>query len=428
MYQDLKENFWWSNMKVEIAKYVSECDTCLRVKASHLKTADKLQPLPIPSWKWDDISMDFLVGLPLTLMNHDSIWAIVDRLTKSSHFIAINTTYSAKKYVDLYLDRIVRLHRVPMTIISDNGPQFIAHFWEEPHESLGMKLIRSSAYHPQTDGQRVNQIVEDMLRACIIHFDKSLDQSLALAEFSYHNSYQSSLKMTPFEAHYGWRYRTPLNWSQARERKFFGQALVEEAEEKVKVIWENIRAAQMRQKGYHDEGKAQREYQVGERVYLKVSPTKGLQRFGVKGKLAPHCIGPFEITKVCGPIAYHIRLPDRLLAIHDVFHVSQLRKCVHEPEIEIIEGANAWIEPDLSLAEHPMRVWNRKERKTRRQKVRMYKIQWSHHIEEEATWETEQFLNTKYLGFLQVRNRMNFTLPCLHFQISGRDFFKGGRL
>ena len=191
MYQDLKENFWWSNMKVEIAKYVSECDTCSRIKASHLKTAGTLQPLPIPSWKWDDISMDFIVGLPLTSRNHDSIWVIVDRLTKTAHFIAVHTTYSTKDYAELYLDRIVRLHGVPKTIISDRGSQFVARFWEQLHESLGTKLIRSSAYHPQTDGQteRVNQIVEDMLRACIIHFNKVWDQCLALAEFSYNNSY-----------------------------------------------------------------------------------------------------------------------------------------------------------------------------------------------------------------------------------------------
>jgi hypothetical protein len=112
MYQDFKEIFWWSNMKVEIAIYDSKCDTCLRVKASHLKTAGKLQPLPIPSWKWDDTSMDFVVGLPLTPRNHDSIWVIVDRLTKTVHFIAIHTTYSTKKYAYLYLDRI-HLHRIP---------------------------------------------------------------------------------------------------------------------------------------------------------------------------------------------------------------------------------------------------------------------------------------------------------------------------
>jgi hypothetical protein len=354
MYQDLKGNFWWSNMKVDIAKYVSECVTCSRIKASHLKTAGTLQPLPIPSWKWDDISMDFIVGLPLSSINHDSIWVVVDRLTKTAHFIAVNNTYSAKDYAEIYLDRVVRLHRIPKTIISDRGPQFISRFWEQLHESLGTKLIRSSAYHPQTDGQteRVDQIVEDMLRACIIHFDKSWDKFLALAEFSYNNSYQASLKMVPFEALYGRRCRTPLIWSQVGEQKFFGPNLVKEAEERVEVIKENLKAAQMRQKSYHDKGKTIREYQVGERVYLRVSPKKGVQRFGVKGKLARRYIGPYEITEVCGPVAYRIRLPERFAAIHNVFHVSQLRKCAHEPEMRVINEANAWIQPDLSLVEH----------------------------------------------------------------------------
>ena len=215
----------------------------------------------------------------------------------------------------------MRLHGIPKTIVSDRGPQFVALFWEQLHESLGTKLIRSSAYHPQTDGQteRVNQIVEDMLRACIIHFDKNWDHCLALAEFSYNNSYQASLKMAPFEALYGRRCRTPLNWSQTGERKFFGPSLVKEAEEKVKVIQTNLKAAQMRQKSYHDKGKALREYQVGEKVYFKVSPTKGTQRFGVKGKLAPCYIGPYEITELCGPVAYRIHLPYRLATVHNVF-------------------------------------------------------------------------------------------------------------
>jgi hypothetical protein len=186
MYQDLRQNFWWTRMKREIAKYVSECDICQRVKASHLKVAGVLQPLPIPSWKWKDISMDFIVGLPNTSQRHDSIWVIVDRLTKTVHFLPMHTSYNAKKYAEIYLDQIVRLHGVPKTIISDHGAQFIARFWEQLQHSLGTKLIRSSAYHPQTDGQieRINQILEDMLRACVIQYDKNWDKCLSLAEFS----------------------------------------------------------------------------------------------------------------------------------------------------------------------------------------------------------------------------------------------------
>jgi hypothetical protein len=153
MYQDLSKNFWWSNMKVDIAKYVAECDTCHRVKTSHLKSASVLQPLTTPLWKWVDISMDFIVGLPLTARKKDSILVIVDRFTKTAHFIAVHTTYSIQDYAELYIDQIVRLHGIPNTIVSDRGTQFVARFWEQMHESLGTKLIRSSSYHPQTDGQ-----------------------------------------------------------------------------------------------------------------------------------------------------------------------------------------------------------------------------------------------------------------------------------
>jgi hypothetical protein len=353
MYWDLTENFWWSKMKGEIAEYVSGCDTCQGIKASHLKTAGQMQPLSIPAWKWDDISMDFIVGLPLTPRKHDSIWVIVDRLTKTAHFIHVHTTYSAEHYAEIYVDLIVRLHGVPKTILSDRGTQFVACFWAQVHESLGTKLIHSSSYHPQTNDQteRVNQIVEDMLRACIIHFDKAWDKCLALAEFAYNNSYQASLKMAPFEALYGRRCRTPLNWSQVGERTLFDPKLVQEAEEKVGVIRENLRAAQMRQKSYHDKAKAPREFEVGNYVYLKVSPSKGVQRFGVKGKLAPRYIGPYEVTEKFGTVAYRIRLPDRLSTVHDVFHVSQLKKCKQIPEAQIIEETNAEIEPDLSLTE-----------------------------------------------------------------------------
>jgi hypothetical protein len=222
----------------EIAKYVSECDICQRVKASHLKAAGTLQPLTIPSWKWEDISMDFIVGLPNTSLRHDSIWVIVDRLTKSTHFLPVHTTCNAKKYAEIYLDQIVHLHGIPKTIISDRGTLFIARFWEQLQDALGTKLIRSSAYHPQTDGQtkRINQILEDMLRVCALQYDKNWDKYLPLAEFSYNNSYQTSLKMAPFDALYGRRCRTPLSWSQTGERRIFGPDLVNEAEEKVRIM------------------------------------------------------------------------------------------------------------------------------------------------------------------------------------------------
>jgi transposase InsO family protein len=166
--------------------------------------------------------MDFIGGLPNTSRHHDSIWVIVDRLTNTAHFLPVHTTHQAEKYAEIYIDQIVHLHGIPRTIVSDRGAPFVAHFWEELQESLGTHVIRSSAYHPQIDGktERVNQILKDMLRACVLHYGKDWDKCLSLAEFSYNNSYQSSLKMAPFEALYGRRCRTPLNWSHAGRGKY----------------------------------------------------------------------------------------------------------------------------------------------------------------------------------------------------------------
>jgi hypothetical protein len=185
----------------------------------------------------------------------------------------------------------------------------------------------------------------------------------------------------------------------------------------------------MKQKIYHDKAKAPREFEVGNYVHLNVSPTKGVQCFGVKGKLAPRYIGPYEVTEKFGTVAYRIRLPERLSAVHDVFHVSQLKKCEQIPDAQIIEETNVEIEPDLLLAEYPMRILDQKERQTRRQKVKMYKIQWSHHTKEEATWETEHFLNTKYPNFLPSQTRKSaFAAYLLNFESRDKIPVKGGRL
>jgi hypothetical protein len=175
-----------------------------------------------------------------------------------------------------------------------------------------------------------------MLRACIIHYGASWDKCLALAEFSYNNSYQSSLQMAPFEALYGRRCRTPLNWSETGERKIFGLDLVVETEDKVRIIQTNLKTAQSRQKSYADQRRKPLQFQVGDFVYLRVSPTKGVQRFGIKGKLAPRYVGPFEILEICALVAYKLLLPPQMTAIHDVFHVSQLKKCIKVPT-EIVE-------------------------------------------------------------------------------------------
>ena len=182
--------------------------------------------------------MDFIVGLPPTHKNFVSIWVIVDRLTKSTHFIPVRTNYRPHEYAELYFSHIVCLHGVLRTIMSNRGLQFTAHFWEHLHKMLGTNLVRSFAYDPQTSRQteRVNQILEDMLRACVISSKGSWEKWLPLAEFSYNNSYQKSIKMAPFEALYGQKCRTLLNWIEPRERRYYGIDFAAEAEEKVRII------------------------------------------------------------------------------------------------------------------------------------------------------------------------------------------------
>ena len=225
------------------------------------------------------------------------------------------------------------LHGVPLTIVSDRGSIFVSHFWEQLQHYLGTHLLRSSAYHPQIDGQtkRVNQVLKDMLRACAISFPEKWDKCLKLAEFSYNNSYQESIRMAPFEALYGQKCRTPLNWVEVGDRGYFGPNFIKEAREKVNIIRSHLKAAQSRQKAYADKQRRPLEFVAMDYVYLKVSPLRGTMRFHIKGKLAPCFLGPYKILSGIGKLAYKLELPPNLAGVHPVFHVSQLRKCLRVP-------------------------------------------------------------------------------------------------
>nr|CAH65910.1 OSIGBa0102O13.1 [Oryza sativa] len=397
MYQDLKQQFWWASMRREIAEYVALCDVCQRVKAEHQKPAGLLQPLKIPEWKWEEIGMDFITGLPKTSAGHDSIWVVVDRLTKVAHFIPVKTTYTGHKLAELYMARVVCLHGVPKKIVSDRGSQFTSKFWQKLQSELGTRLNFSTAYHPQTDGQteRVNQILEDMLRACVLDFGGSWDKNLPYAEFSYNNSYQASLQMSPNEALYGRKCRTPLLWDQTGERQVFGTDILREAEEKVKIIQERLRVAQSRQKSYADNRRRDLVFEEGDYVYLRVTPLRGVHRFQTKGKLAPRFVGPFKIVSRRGEVAYQLELPPSMAGIHDVFHVSQLKKCLRVPTEEA-DPDRIELQEDLSYVEKPVRILEVSERKTRNRVIRFCKVQWSNHSEEEATWEREDELKSAH--------------------------------
>ena len=192
-------------MKIEVAEYVSKCLTCQQVKAEHQVPSGLLNPIPIPQWKWDNITMDFVSGFPLTQRKHDSIWVIIDGLIKSAHFIPVRIDYSMDRLADLYVDEIVKLHGVPLSIELDRDPRFTSRFWKELQSVVGTRLNFSTAFHPQTDGQseRVIQVLEDMLWSCVLDFLGSWDRYISLMEFAYNNSYRSSIGMAPYEPLYG---------------------------------------------------------------------------------------------------------------------------------------------------------------------------------------------------------------------------------
>jgi len=214
MYHDLKRLFWWSGLKRDVAQFVYSCLICQKSKVEHQKPAGLLTPLDVPEWKWDSISMDFVTSLPNTPRGHDAIWVIVDRLTKSAHFIPINISFPVSQLAEIYIRKIVKLHGVLSSIVSDRDPRFTSRFWKSFQEALGSKLRLSSAYHPQTNGQseRTIQWLEDLLRVCVLEQGGTWDSHLPLMEFTYNNSYHSSIGMAPFEALHGRRCRTPLCW------------------------------------------------------------------------------------------------------------------------------------------------------------------------------------------------------------------------
>jgi hypothetical protein len=382
-------------MRRGIAHYVACCDTYSRVKIKHQKPAGLLKPLEIPVWKWEDISMDFVVGLPRTPKGNDSVWVIVDRLTKVAHFVLVKTRYATEKLAELYVEHILRLHGAPRSIVSDQGPQFVAKFWQSFHKLMGTTLNYSTTFHPQTDGQieRVNQV---MLRACALTYGTDWESSLPFAEFSYNNSFQASLRMAPFEALYGRKCRTPLAWSEVGERALFGPAIIEEAEEKVEKVRENLRIAQSQQKSYADKRRRELTFVVGDRIYLKVSPLRGTKRFLVKGKLAPRYVGPYQITKRIGSLAYQLALPETMAGVHPVFHVSQLKKSEKAVEAKQVHMELLDLQDTLEYAKYPEKILDRADKETRRTTIPFCKVLWSNHTEREATWEKEAYLRKKY--------------------------------
>ncbi|KAI3741049.1 hypothetical protein L1987_58716 [Smallanthus sonchifolius] len=332
MYQDLRKDYWWPGMKFDIMKYVAKCLTFLQVKAEHQKLYGRLQPIEIPKWKWEHLTMDFITKLPKTARDYDTIWVVVDRLTKSAHFLEIHETYSSKKLADLFIKEIVSRHGVPVSIVSDRDTRFTSRFWKKFHEEMGTRLLISMAYHPQTDGQTTISVLVCHHMRCYMEGDVGLP--------------------------------------------YVGEKLD-------------------RHKSYADKRRRPIEFQEGDYIMLKVSPWKGLFRFKKRGKLSPQFIGPFRIIKKVGKVAYQLELPEELNKIHNTFHVSYLRKCLadetaHVP-LEEIEVDNK-----LTYVEEPTKILDTKEKQLRHKTIKQMLVQWKHRKGSEMTWESEDEMRRSY--------------------------------
>ncbi|GKC83961.1 putative reverse transcriptase domain-containing protein [Tanacetum coccineum] len=345
MYQDLKKLYWWPNMKAIIAEYVGKCLTCSRVKAECQKPSGLLVQPEIPMWKWERITMDFVTKLPKTSNGHDTIWVIVDRLTKSAHFIPTRETDSMETLTRLYIKEIVSRHGMPISIISDRDSHFTSRFWQSLQSALGTQLDMSTTYHPETDGksERTIQTLEDMLRACVIDFGKRWEKHLPLVEFSYNNSYHVSIKTAPFEALYGQKCRSPVCWAEVGD------------------------AARDRQRSYANIWRKPLEFQVGDRVMLKVSPRK---------------------------VAYKLEHPEELSNVHNTFHVSNLKKCLSDESL-VIPMKELRLDDKLNFVEEPVEIMDREMKQLKQSRIPIVKVRWNSKRGLEFTWEHEDQIRAK---------------------------------
>ncbi|GJS28218.1 putative reverse transcriptase domain-containing protein [Tanacetum coccineum] len=317
MYKDLKKLYWWPNPEgLRFATYVSRCSTCAKVKAEYQKPSGLLVQPVIPIWKWENITMDFVTKLPKTSSGQDTIWVIVDRLTKSAHLLPMKETYSMEKLTRQYLKEVVSRHDVPISIIFYRDSKFTSYFWKSLNEALGW------------------------------------DRHLPLVEFSYNNNYHTSIKAASFEALYGRKCRSPIYWAEVGDAQLTGPKIVHETTEKIIQIKKCIQVARDRQKSYADRRRKPLEFKVGDKVMLKVSSWKGVIHFGKQGELNPRYIRPFKILAKVGTLAYRLEHPEQLSRVHNTFHVSNLKKFfIDEPlaipldEIQMDDKLNFIEEP-----------------------------------------------------------------------------------
>ncbi|GKB67165.1 putative reverse transcriptase domain-containing protein, partial [Tanacetum coccineum] len=339
----------------------------LFVKAECQKPSGLLIQPEIPTWKWERITMDFVTKLPKTSSGHDTIWVIVDRLTKSAHFIPTRATYSMETLTRLYIKEIVSRHGVPISIISDRDSHFTSRFWQSLQNALGTQLDMSTTYHPETNRQseRTIQTLKDMLRACVTDFGKGWERHLPLVEFSYNNSYHASIKATPFEALYGRKCRSPVCWAEVGDVQLMGSKIIHETTEKIVQIRQRLQAARDRQRSYVNVRRKPLEFQVGDHILKRV-----------------------------GPVAYTLELPEELSNVHSTFHVSNLKKCLSDESL-VIPIKELRLDDTLNFVEEPVEIMDREVKQLRQSRIPIVKVRWNSKRGPEFTWEREDQIRAK---------------------------------
>ena len=400
----IAELFYWSGMLTDIRKFVASCLVCQRQKYSTLAPGGLLQPLPIPERVWEDVSMDFVEGLPRS-KGLNSIMVVVDRLTKYSHFVGISHPFTATDVALLFAQEIVKLHGYPRTIVSDRDKVFTSLFWKELFRLAGTRLCFSTAYHPQTDGQSevTNRGMETYLRCFAGDKPKTWAQYLAWAELSYNTSYHSSLKMTPFRALYGRDPPTLLKYENGSTVNAELEKQLQERDATLTLLREHLHRAQQTIKDRADKSRRDIAFAVGDLVFVKLRPYKqrSLAR-RMNEKLCARFYGLFPVEAKIGQVAYKLKLPEGS-KIHPTFHISQLKKAVGESDEfqplppQLSSEGELIVEPESVLAtrDHP------------RTGQKELLIKWKGLPSHDSTWEWKSVVKERFGGF-DLEDKVNF--------------------
>ncbi|GJX47992.1 putative reverse transcriptase domain-containing protein [Tanacetum coccineum] len=302
-----------------------------------------------------------------------------------------------EKLMRQYLKEVVSGHGVPVLIISDRDSKFTSHLWKSLNEALGTQLDMSTAYHPQIDGQseRTIQTLEDMLRACVMDFEKGWDRHIPLIEFSYNNNYHTSIKVAPFEALYGRKCRSLICWAEVGDAQLTGPEIIHETTEKIIQIKHRLQASRDRQRSYANKRRKPLEFQVRDKVMLKVSPWKGVIRFGKRGNLNPRYIRPFKFLAKVGTVAYRLELPEKLSRVHSTFHVSNLKKCLSDEPLAIPLD-KIHVDDKLNFIEEPVEIMDREVKRLKKSRIPIMKVCWNSRRGPEYTWERKDQMQKKY--------------------------------